>query len=111
MFRQNQELVGEAFLPTLKTLFDAPSSSPLAEVKVVNVAELLVELTNARHQTAKMEGASDKVSQINGVEIKTKDLCVAGLHLERLNVVQLFQTPFTYVCVNSRILTRMTTSL
>ena len=39
----------EAFLPTLRTLFNAPPSSPLAEVNVNNVADLMVQLTNARH--------------------------------------------------------------
>ncbi|CAH3143074.1 unnamed protein product [Porites lobata] len=47
--RTNQELVEEAFLPTLQTLFSAPVSSPLASVNVNNVAELLVQLTNSKY--------------------------------------------------------------
>ncbi|XP_004579248.3 condensin complex subunit 3 [Ochotona princeps] len=43
--RTNQECFEEAFLPTLQTLTNAPASSPLAEVDVANVAELLVDLT------------------------------------------------------------------
>ncbi|XP_056411327.1 condensin complex subunit 3 isoform X2 [Hyla sarda] len=43
--RTNQECFAEAFLPTLETLFNAPASSPLADVDVSNVAELLVDLT------------------------------------------------------------------
>ncbi len=39
----------EAFLPTLRTLFKAPASSPLSEVNVNNVVDLMVQLTNARH--------------------------------------------------------------
>ena len=39
-------------LPTLRALFDAPSTSPLAEVKVTNVADLLIELTDVRHPMA-----------------------------------------------------------
>ena len=50
--RCNQELIAEAVLPTLRALFDAPSTSPLAEVKVVNVADLLIELTDVRHPMA-----------------------------------------------------------
>uniref|UniRef100_A0A4W3HYY2 Non-SMC condensin I complex, subunit G n=1 Tax=Callorhinchus milii TaxID=7868 RepID=A0A4W3HYY2_CALMI len=42
--RTNQECFLEAFLPTLRTLFYAPASSPLADVNAVNVAELLVDL-------------------------------------------------------------------
>ncbi len=38
----------EAFLPTLRTLLNAPQSSPLAEVNVNNIAEIMVQLTNAR---------------------------------------------------------------
>ncbi|XP_059149025.1 condensin complex subunit 3-like [Physella acuta] len=44
----NQELIEEAFLPTLKTVLDAPSTSPLATVNAINVANFLVELTNAQ---------------------------------------------------------------
>ncbi|XP_045069849.1 LOW QUALITY PROTEIN: condensin complex subunit 3 [Coregonus clupeaformis] len=43
--RAHQECVEECFLPTLQTLLNAPATSPLAEVDVGNVAELLVELT------------------------------------------------------------------
>ncbi|XP_042530706.1 condensin complex subunit 3 isoform X2 [Dipodomys spectabilis] len=43
--RINQECFEEAFLPTLQTLANAPASSPLAEIDIMNVAELLVDLT------------------------------------------------------------------
>ncbi|KAK7822037.1 hypothetical protein U0070_006586 [Myodes glareolus] len=43
--RTNQECFEEAFFPTLQTLASAPASSPLAEVDVTNVAELLIDLT------------------------------------------------------------------
>lgn len=38
----------EAFIPTLKTLRNAPLSSPLAEVNAENVAELMIQLTNSK---------------------------------------------------------------
>ncbi|XP_053406509.1 condensin complex subunit 3-like [Mercenaria mercenaria] len=50
--RCNQEVVEECFLPTLRTLLNAPATSPLAEVDVNNVAELLVQLTNTKLLTA-----------------------------------------------------------
>ncbi|CAL8333990.1 unnamed protein product [Lota lota] len=43
--RAHQEVVGESFLPTVRTLMNAPATSPLAEVEPANVVELLVELT------------------------------------------------------------------
>lgn len=43
--RANQECVEESFLPTMRTLFNAPVTSPLSEVDASNVAELFVELT------------------------------------------------------------------
>ncbi|XP_051896147.1 condensin complex subunit 3 [Pristis pectinata] len=43
--RKNQECFQEAFLPTLRTLFYAPASSPLAEINTLHVAELFVDLT------------------------------------------------------------------
>ncbi|NXH15019.1 CND3 protein, partial [Bucco capensis] len=43
--RSNQECFEEAYLPTLQTLFNAPATSPLAEIDISNVSELLVDLT------------------------------------------------------------------
>ncbi|XP_024429648.2 condensin complex subunit 3 isoform X2 [Desmodus rotundus] len=43
--RTNQECFEEAFFPTLQTLARAPASSPLAEIDITNVTELLVDLT------------------------------------------------------------------
>ncbi|XP_070777966.1 condensin complex subunit 3 isoform X1 [Enoplosus armatus] len=43
--RVHQEVVEESFLPTVLTLMNAPATSPLAEVDINNVVELLVELT------------------------------------------------------------------
>ncbi|XP_067656291.1 condensin complex subunit 3-like isoform X2 [Haliotis asinina] len=46
--RANQELFEEAFMPTLKTLLNAPTSSPLNEVNVGNVGDFLVQLVNTK---------------------------------------------------------------
>ncbi|KAJ3594231.1 hypothetical protein NHX12_006562 [Muraenolepis orangiensis] len=43
--RAHQEVIAECFLPTIRTLMNAPGTSPLAEVEPSNVVELLVELT------------------------------------------------------------------
>ncbi|NXN42647.1 CND3 protein, partial [Rhinoptilus africanus] len=43
--RSNQECFEEAYLPTLQTLLNAPATSPLSEIDVSNVSELLVDLT------------------------------------------------------------------
>ncbi|XP_013815532.1 condensin complex subunit 3 isoform X1 [Apteryx mantelli] len=43
--RSNQECFEEAYLPTLRTLLNAPATSPLAEIDTSNVSELLVDLT------------------------------------------------------------------
>ncbi|CAH2299891.1 condensin complex subunit 3 isoform X1 [Pelobates cultripes] len=51
--RANQECFEEAFIPTLKTLFNAPATSPLADVDVANVAELLVDLTRSSELNTK----------------------------------------------------------
>lgn len=45
--RAHQECLEESFLPTMRTLIQAPATSPLAEVDVSNVAELLIELTRS----------------------------------------------------------------
>ncbi|XP_065490302.1 condensin complex subunit 3 isoform X1 [Caloenas nicobarica] len=43
--RFNQECFEEAYLPTLQTLLNAPVTSPLSEIDISNVSELLVDLT------------------------------------------------------------------
>ena len=54
----------EAFIPTLRTLLQAPATSPLAEVNMANVAELLVQLTDVRHlmESKNMPSITDIVS-------------------------------------------------
>ncbi|XP_057187037.1 condensin complex subunit 3 isoform X1 [Triplophysa rosa] len=58
--RANQECVEESFLLTMRTLFNAPVTSPLSEVDTSNVAELYVELTRPSSllQSAAVQGAS-----------------------------------------------------
>ncbi|XP_074641099.1 condensin complex subunit 3-like [Tubulanus polymorphus] len=51
--RANQELIEEAFMPTLKTLFNAPVFSPLSTINAGNVADLMVQLTSTWHLTDK----------------------------------------------------------
>ncbi|XP_046698674.1 condensin complex subunit 3 isoform X1 [Silurus meridionalis] len=43
--RAHQECVEESFIPTMRTLFNAPATSPLSEIDASNVAELFTELT------------------------------------------------------------------
>ncbi|KAM3937548.1 condensin complex subunit 3 [Leptodactylus fuscus] len=63
--RTNQECFADAFLPTLQTLFNAPASSPLADVDVSNVAELLVDLT--RPSGLKQQAKNSQDYQISTV--------------------------------------------
>ncbi|XP_057282683.1 condensin complex subunit 3 isoform X3 [Pezoporus wallicus] len=60
--RSNQECFEEAYLPTLQTLLNAPATSPLAEIDVSNVSELLVDLTRPselKHQSKKSQDYQD----------------------------------------------------
>lgn len=57
--RNNQECFEEAFLPTLQTLANAPGSSPLAEIDITNVAELLVDLTRPSGLNPKAKDSQD----------------------------------------------------
>lgn len=41
----------QSFLPTMRTLFYAPVTSPLSEVDTNNVAELFIELTRPSTET------------------------------------------------------------
>ncbi|XP_055986317.1 condensin complex subunit 3 [Sorex fumeus] len=57
--RTNQECFEEAFLPTLQTLANAPASSPLAEIDITNVAELLVDLTRPSGLNPQAQNSQD----------------------------------------------------
>jgi len=57
-------------LPTLRALFDAPSTSPLSEVKVSNVADLLIELTDVQHPMASKQMANASLV------VKVKTYCL-----------------------------------
>ncbi|KAM4674939.1 condensin complex subunit 3 [Amazona ochrocephala] len=60
--RSNQECFEEAYLPTLQTLLNAPATSPLSEIDVSNVSELLVDLTRSselKHQSKKSQDYQD----------------------------------------------------
>ncbi|KFQ44327.1 Condensin complex subunit 3, partial [Nestor notabilis] len=60
--RSNQECFEEAYLPTLQTLLNAPATSPLAEIDISNVSELLVDLTRPsglKHQSKKSQDYED----------------------------------------------------
>jgi len=47
--RKNQQVVADAFLPTLRTITNAPDSSPLSYINVSNVIDLFVQLTDVRN--------------------------------------------------------------
>ncbi|XP_077992118.1 condensin complex subunit 3-like [Glandiceps talaboti] len=47
--RAHQETIMEAFIPTLRTLINAPIFSPLAKINENNVADFLVALTNNKN--------------------------------------------------------------
>ena len=68
-------MVEEAFLPTLKTLLNAPATSPLAEVDVNNVAELLVQLTNTKliTQNQKPEESSQVGNKVHLDLVRTQN--------------------------------------
>jgi len=74
-------------LPTLRALFDAPSTSPLAEVKVANVADLLIELSDVRHPMASKQ--TSNVSLVVKVEphCHQSDDIMALWHHTNVNIV------------------------
>ncbi|XP_072517939.1 condensin complex subunit 3 [Salminus brasiliensis] len=56
--RAHQECVEESFLPTMRTLFNAPATSPLSEIDSSNVAELFIELTRPSGLLQPLQGMS-----------------------------------------------------
>ena len=90
MFREAHECILFSFLPILRCLFDAPPSSPYADVDVSNVAELLVSITQPSIvQAAEFKGiAPDKIWVNNGnsfyhfaISIADKWYLLSNLHI------------------------------
>ena len=66
--RTNQDSVEESFMPTLKTLFDAPPTSPLTDVDIEDVGAFFIQLTRADilQQTYKKGSGSSREDNENG---------------------------------------------
>lgn len=50
--RKNQEVVEQAFLPTIRTIVHAPSTSPLSHIIVSNVVDLFVQLCDMKNMVS-----------------------------------------------------------
>ncbi|XP_046850620.1 condensin complex subunit 3-like isoform X2 [Xenia sp. Carnegie-2017] len=87
--RSNQEQIADAVLPTLRTLFNAPTSSPLAQIDVANVAELLVHLTS----TKCLDSGSGNSNDEDSVDEARPDSIHGGLALKIAN--EIITTPFS----------------
>jgi len=71
--------VEEAFLPTLLTLMNAPATSPLSEVNINNVAQLLIQLTNSHH-LVKCHGLSvTDITQVSVVTVHLARKCLLSV--------------------------------
>jgi hypothetical protein len=68
-FSAYQEQIAEAFMPTLRTLFIAPTSSPLAQIDVSNVAELLVHLTSDKHIVNSSQTTTQNENNTDDVQV------------------------------------------
>ena len=69
IYRSNQELVEESFLQVMRTLFDAPDASPLAEVDPLSVVELMVQLTSLRNREDHLKSIDNR-QNIDQVRLK-----------------------------------------
>ena len=59
MSRANQDCIEEALLPTLRTLMNAPPTSPLIRVDIEDVGLFIIQLTREDFlQTRDIEGTS-----------------------------------------------------
>jgi len=61
---RGQEMLEQAFLPTLKTLRDAPADSPLSEVDIESVTKLFISLTRPGTNRFHKKQASFRLSRL-----------------------------------------------
>ncbi|XP_063055418.1 condensin complex subunit 3 [Engraulis encrasicolus] len=71
--RAHQDCIEESFLPTIRTLVQAPSTSPLAEVDMSNVAELLIELTRPSILNSQKDAALQGLSVHDSLAVRLCD--------------------------------------
>ena len=73
--RANQLQVEAAVLPTLQVLFDAPKTSPLSEIDELNVAELLVQLTDAKQLKEANNGGGEDSETLTSHDRLACNIC------------------------------------
>ena len=76
MSRPHQDAMEAAFLPTIKVLFDAPATSPLAEIDTEDVGMFFVHLT--REDMLQSYDPANKETMVGGNSLKT---CVHCTHI------------------------------
>ncbi|ESO95108.1 hypothetical protein LOTGIDRAFT_117517 [Lottia gigantea] len=59
--RVNQEIMEESFMQTLNTLMNAPTSSPLSDVDICKVSDILVQLINTKRLVVHVNTDSSKL--------------------------------------------------
>ncbi|GAB6021892.1 hypothetical protein CHUAL_006058 [Chamberlinius hualienensis] len=123
----NQTLLVEAFIPTLNIFFDAPKSSPLFKINVVDVAEFIIELLrplrdqkdnqqvgNHHSELAiriSMEILNNSYSCKTTVLIKTLKFITISEDLEVMNKLEELYTEILEIIDDDRLLTLMQTYL
>lgn len=46
MFRSHSASIAELYLPAIQTVLEAPSTSPIADVDVANMADFIINLSS-----------------------------------------------------------------
>lgn len=112
--RSNQELLEEVFLPVVRTLLNAPTTSPLSQVNITNVIDLMIQLTDVRNlaqfqprpngsgNTTKPDFEthvhdSIAVKICNEIFTDTEDLEIVKIYLKTLTQLNISQRNITVV--------------
>ncbi|XP_014769523.1 condensin complex subunit 3, partial [Octopus bimaculoides] len=93
----NQELVVDSFLPVVKTLCNAPASSPLSKVDTSKVCDLLIELTrpgtfckeNLNHDKILLQVCNEILSNPNSFSVRPLSRVLNYLDLNQDSITML----------------------
>lgn len=97
--RVHQEVVEESFLPTVRTLMNAPATSPLAEVDISNVVELLVELT--RPSALIKPSTNTEVRNITDQSVAIKKLLISVCVFIGVRSISSYCSSHKYILISS----------
>jgi len=109
--RKNQEVVEQAFLPTIRTINNAPSTSPLSHIIISNVVDLFIQLCDTKNMIAYTGSNNNTQAEalVNATKLEAyEDFVHDSIAMKLCNEILTNTNDAAYVKLLSRALTQLT---